>query len=334
VGSQSEAPKPNGVGAVRISPGFSFGLAAVGAAASVLCIRTGFFSFFFLLPLGMAFFFGDAKTAWVGGILATALNIIISLWLYRYRHEDPLFLQWNAVYYSAMVIIFTWINAPLGNFALVLETPYRIALGAVLCTILLAPIFLSMMGNTVLYRLVADRLAAYGDPSASTAGVPRAEELVTAMIYAGLRGGILVSCMIFWWVNRQLAAGVVRIARYGRAGNPGLPVKQNFGFNVPFFVIWIFSLSLGAVLLGKIAALELLEIGGWNILALSGILYLVQGGSIAFLRLAKLPPLLRILIGGGVILLLFRPGVNLAALGLLVILGIAENWVPFRAPKK
>jgi hypothetical protein len=34
-----------------------------------------------------------------------------------------------------------------------------------------------------------------------------------------------------------------------------------------------------------------------------------------------------------VILLVFSPGINAAALGVLVLLGIAENWVPFRAPK-
>jgi hypothetical protein len=300
------------------------GLAAAGAAASIFCIRTGFCSFFFLLPLGLIAFFGNAKMAWAGGILSVAGNIFISLWMQGVRPVEPVFLQWSILYYSAMVLVFTWINAPPGRFAL-LETPYRMAMGAVLCTILIGPIFLSMMNDSLLYRLMADRLASL---NSELSEIPDAEQLVSSMVYAGLRGGILVSCMVFWWVNRQIAAGIARIVKH-------VPVGGNpTGFHVPLFFIWIFSLALGMVLLGKVMELELLEIGGWNILVLSGTLYLVQGGLIGFQFLLKLPPLMRILINVGIILLLFTPGINMALLGLLVVLGIAENWVPFRVPKE
>jgi hypothetical protein len=164
--------------------------------------------------------------------------------------------------------------------------------------------------------------------SPELSGIPNADQLISSMVYAGLRGGILISCMVFWWVNRQIASGIARIVKHvPLGGNP-------FTFHVPLFFIWVFSLALGMVLLGKLMELELLEIGGWNILVLSGTLYLVQGSLIGFQFLLKLPPLMRILINVGIILLLFTPGINMAVLGLLVILGIAENWVPFRAPKE
>jgi hypothetical protein len=309
-----------------LSIGSSLGMAAAGAAASIFCIRTGFFSFFFLFPLGLTAFFGGVKAAWAGGILAVAGNIFISLWMQANRPVNPVLLQWSILYYSAMVLVFTWINAPPGNF-LRLEIPYRMAVGAVLCTVLMGPVFLSIssMNDSILYRLMVDQLASL---NSELSGIPDAEQLISSMVYTGLRGGILIFCMVFWWINRQIAAGIVRIVKHLPAG--GNPIA----FHVPFFFIWIFSLALGTVLLGKIMELELLEIGGWNILVLSGILYLIQGGIIGFQFLLKLPPLMRILINVGIILLLFIPGINMAVLGLLVVLGIAENWVPFRAPKE
>jgi hypothetical protein len=46
-----------------------------------------------------------------------------------------------------------------------------------------------------------------------------------------------------------------------------------------------------------------------------------------------MPPLKRLFLNILVVALVFSPGVNAAALGVLTLLGIAENWVPFRAPK-
>jgi len=226
---------------------------------------------------------------------------------------------------TVMVLVFTWINAPISRAANMLAVPYRMVIGAILCTLMLGPVFLSLMDDQRLYRLVADQIVSLNSLSSSPPEIPSAEELVSTMVYAGLRGGILVSCMVFWWVNRQIASGIVRIVKHVQiGGNP-------FAFHVPLFFIWIFSLALGAVLLGTVAGLEPVEIGGWNVLVLSGILYFIQGVSIAFHYLVKLPPLLRILINVGVILLLLTPGINMVVLGLLVILGIVENWVPLRA---
>jgi hypothetical protein len=291
------------------------------AAASMFSVRTGLFSFFFLLPLGLAAFLADAKTAWASGIFAIAGNIVISLRFAADGNVEPGLVLWSILYYSVMVLAFTWINAPLGRLGQRLEIPYRMILGAIFCTLVIGAMFLSIMDDGVLIRLLADRIGS----TAELPGAPTAEQLVSTMVYAALRGGILVSCMVFWWVNRQIAAGIVRMVKHVQiGGNP-------FAFHVPLFFIWIFSLALGAVLLGTVTGLEPVEIGGWNVLVLSGILYFIQGVSIAFHYLVKLPPLMRILINVGVILLLLTPGINMVVLGLLVILGIVENWAPLRA---
>jgi hypothetical protein len=76
-----------------------------------------------------------------------------------------------------------------------------------------------------------------------------------------------------------------------------------------------------------------LEIGAWNILTLCAILYLAQGAGILLYFLGRLamPPFLRFLTHFLIILVLFSPKINVFALGALAFLGIAENWVPFRA---
>jgi hypothetical protein len=78
---------------------------------------------------------------------------------------------------------------------------------------------------------------------------------------------------------------------------------------------------------------EPLEIAGWNILTLCVILYLAQGGGIVVFFLARLPPGMRFALNVGIFVLILSPGVNVVLLGLLILLGIAENWAPFRASK-
>jgi hypothetical protein len=296
----------------------------------MVSVRSGLFSFFFLLPLGLAAFLGNARIAWAAGIAAVTGNIVFSLWFLS-KDAGTVFVLWSIMYYSVMVLAFTWINVPLDRLGRLLEIPYRMVLGAAICTLAIGGIFLSLRDDSALVRLMAEQISSVNKLSAASpelSGFPTAEQVVSTMVYAGLRGGIVVSCVIFWWINRQIATGIARMAKHVQiGGNP-------FGFHVSVFFIWVFSLALGAVLLGTMSGLEPLEIGGWNVLILSGILYFVQGVSIAFHYVVKLPPLMRILINVGVILLLLTPRINIVVLGLLVMLGIAENWVPLRVPQQ
>jgi hypothetical protein len=299
------------------------------AAVSVWCLRTGFLSFLFLFPLGLAAFFWGAKAAWAAGILAAAGNIILSLWVYFYQNAEPALLRWNAQYYTVMVLAFSWINAPLNRGGIMMGGVYRIAGGAVCCALLISPIFLSLMADPQTGAFVSRHIASFGfsgSPGAAGAVDFTPEEIIASLVYAGLRGGILVSCAFFLALSRQLAWGIARLVRRT------LPAKPE-EFHAHPLLIWALSLALGAVLLGRMRELDTLEITGWNVLVLSGILYLVQGGSIAVHYLVKAPPLPRVLINLGLILLFFTPGINAALLGILALLGIAENWVPFRAPK-
>jgi hypothetical protein len=284
-----------------------------------------------LLPLGAAAFFRDPKTAWAAGILGTAFNLIAALWLYVYRAADPVLIRWDVLFYSAAALGFTWVNAPLGGFWFRRETPWRVAAAALVSTAILAPAFTGIFGDPRRLAGLADQFEALG--VARSGGGPAAEDIAAALSGGALRGGIFLFCAVFWWVSRQLAAGIVRLV--SRGGAPGLPPAGSLaGFHAPPFLIWVLSCSLGAILLGNAASLEAVEIGGWNVLAFSGILFLVQGGAVAAYYLRKLPSLLRIVINLGIVILFLKPGVNAALAALVLLLGIAENWVPFRVPKE
>jgi len=307
----------------------------LAAAASVFCARTGFLNLFFLLPLGLIAFWGEAKTAWGAGILAAALNIIVSLWFYMYGNEELLFTRWNALYFCVAVLVFTWINAPIGNFWAGLEIQYRLAAGAACCFLFLAPLFFYAADNPQLREMIVSRIDALGNLQTSEASESfTADAVLSTIVYMGLRGGLIVSTMFFLWINRQLAAFLFRLVRRIKGRAEPVPAVNFLSFRVKPFFIWLLSFALGAILLGKNIETEVVEISGWNVLVLCAILFLIQGGAVMLYFFARLPPLLRILGNVGVIILLFRPGINTAILVLLVFLGIAENWVSFRMPKE
>lgn len=299
--------------------------------SSVICFRTGYFVFFFLFPLALTAFLRDAKTAWAAGILAAALNILILVWFFVYQGTPLLLLQWNAVYYSVMVLTFTWVNVPLGKFWVKREVPYRMTTAALVSALVFVPVLISMVRNDEFRTLVLSQMEALGAiaPSSDPSG-PTAEELLSNVVYMGVRGGILLSCLLFWWINRQFALFFSRFIRRERGGRAGTILE----FHTPFFLVWVVSCSLAAILLGRTVGIELLEIAGWNILALSATLFLVQGGAVALHFLAKLPPMFRILVNIGIVFLILQPGIGAAVVGILVLVGIAENWVPFRARKE
>jgi hypothetical protein len=87
-------------------------IAAAGAAASVFFLRSGFLGLFFLFPLGLTAFLGNRKTAWFGTLLAILGNAAVLVSYFLRQGTDPLFLQWNSIYFGTMALIFTWIYAP------------------------------------------------------------------------------------------------------------------------------------------------------------------------------------------------------------------------------
>jgi hypothetical protein len=61
-------------------------------------------------------------------------------------------------------------------------------------------------------------------------------------------------------------------------------------------------------------------------------MFLAQGGGIVLFNLARrpMPALIRLLCALAVVFVVFSPGLNVFAIGVLVLLGIAETWLNLR----
>jgi hypothetical protein len=312
--------------------------AAVTAAASVICVRVGVIGIFFLLPFALAGFFRGGKPLAPAAFLAVLGNALFLFFawqdLQREGRGDTVFFRWSALYYAVMVLGFCWVNAGNGPRTSPAEDKgspsgtrffvppvYRLVIGAFAVSAALIPLLLGFMGDAAFSRMLAEALGAFTAMNETV----NAEEVFASLMYLGIRGGILASIILFFTLSRQAALLVVWLVRRERPGG-GL-----ISFHAGSVLVWILSLALGAVLLGRMAGIELLEVGAWNILVLCAILYLAQGGGIALYYLARLPPLFRVAVNAGVLLVLLRPGVNMVIPGALILAGIIENWVPFRA---
>jgi hypothetical protein len=150
-----------------------------------------------------------------------------------------------------------------------------------------------------------------------------------------LRGGSLVSCVVLFAICRQTGFFLARFA-FRKDVVTSQEASSLMLFRVNPMIIWVFSASLLLVVLTGITRLEIPEIILWNILILCVILYFTQGLGILRFLLSRfaLPPFLRIFFFFFLGVALFSPFLNALLLGGLFLLGVAENWAPFRASKK
>jgi hypothetical protein len=155
------------------------------------------------------------------------------------------------------------------------------------------------------------------------------EFILESLEFILIRGGGIASCVLFFFLSRRGAALMTWIIRHRR------PEGSLSGFHVAPGIIWVLSGSLLGVLLGALTKAVPLEIIAWNSLTLCVILYLAQGLGIVFyfLNRVSLPPALRFVLNFVFLFSIFNPGISPFILGILIVLGIAENWAPFRAQK-
>jgi hypothetical protein len=236
-----------------------------------------------------------------------------------------------------MSLGFTWILAGGG-----IRSAYRFILASVAGALTLLIITRTSMNDPFFMALIRSQAELLASASASLSeadAVKRSvmeyllspEKVAELILFISLRGAVLVSCFFMFFINRQAALIIALIFRRGRPAS-FLPLTD---FHVPSFTIWVLSLSFPVILLSRLVNLEFTEIAAWNILIICAILFLAQGGGIALFTLTRraMPPFLRLLGNFLIILVIFSPGINALALAALVLLGIAENWLPLRAVK-
>jgi hypothetical protein len=293
------------------------------------------------VPLGFVAFKYDYRVAWKAFLFAALGNVFLAAGTAALRDIPPLGAAWDILYFTMLGSICTWIIAPPPGFPVKIPGSMRLLSGSCLGALLFAGIFFRAIASPHFSEYVnslVDALISFQRSSGSDVVQNAllesltAEMILSAMKFIMLRGGALISCVILFAIGRQISIALVRLTR---RGGPVPGAGTLAGFRVYPETIWAFSVSLLLVVLTRMAKLEIPEILLWNILILCVILYFAQGWGILhfFLSRPSTPPFLRLLLSVLFIVLLFSPGINAILLAGVVLLGIAENWVPFRAPK-
>lgn len=312
--------------------------AVISGALSAALIRSGVPAFFFLVPIGFMAYGYTGASAWVSAGIGVGANAILSLGIALAAGNAYPWL--DTAYFTLMTAVFTGITAPparqIGPVHLTL--PYRFIFGSFFGAFLFLLAIRATLGSfDAFLRVQGELLSSLYIASAGTDVVQRAlleqyatpETVVQVLTTVLLRGGGLVSCLLIFFISRQISLLFVRLIR-----RVSLPEQISRFYTAPW-LIWVLSFSLLGVLLTKLASLRTLEIPVWNILTMCVILYLAQGWGIVwhFFAHRELSPVLRLALNILIIILLFSPGINLVFIGLLILLGIAEHWAPLRALK-
>jgi len=331
--------------------------ALVCAGICVILIKTGFLTLFFLVPLGLCSIVYGTSTAWFSFVLAIVGNGIISVGVSLRgvtagsEGAELANAGIGALYFAILALCFTWImagNPPASRLVPGLpriRNVYRfIAASTFGAAMFLIITFRQDKGFSILNRplieaILSTYINAYRADAAQQAFLERIltpdriiEEL-TAMV---LRGGAVVSGFFLFFFSRQIALIVARLFRR-LSGNPSIhPHSDLIGFVVPRRAIWVLSLCLPVILLCRVVSLDIIEIAAWNVLIICAIMFLAQGGGIVLFNLTRRPMsfFLRLLFSFLFLFLLFSPGINVLAAGLLILLGIAETWLPLRKGEK
>jgi hypothetical protein len=321
--------------------------ALIGAAVSVGLNRSGFLGFLFLLPFGVNAFCFGAASSWFCAFFAIAGDGLFALWAGIFLHLPFNTLIPGMVYFSVIVLGFTWIAAPPARFPLFLRprTVYRLVFSSAAGA--LALVFLAYTSGTetgflAMLRSQAEFFVSLYNASIGADVVEQSlsgqyinvDNVVAVIKAVTLRGGAVFSCMLLFFVSRQFSLLIARIARRPFPGG-------NFtGFHTSSRQIWVLSFSLAAVLAGRLlgerpvaqTAALFAEIVSWNILVICVMLYLAQGGAVLTYWYSRwvIPPFFRFLLNFLFIIVVFSPGINAVFLAALILLGIAENWLPLR----
>jgi hypothetical protein len=308
------------------------------AAICVTLIRAGFFSFFFLVPLGICAVVYGPFAAWIASVIAVLAN---SVWLavFSLSQGGSGIGLLDVLVFSVMVLGFTWIMT--GNPAALppVRTVFRFIAASVAGALAFFAVFSSLDSNEGFSALLRSQIEAFSSVYIASSGVDAAQqallerqlnpdrimELFSLVIF---RGGALISAGFLFFFSRQTAFILARLFRR-RIGSIG---SDLIGFFAPRKTIWVLSVCLPVILLCRMPSLRIIEIAAWNLLAICAIMFLAQGGGIVLFNLARrpMPLIMRLLYGIVCIFIIFSPGLNVLALGIIVLLGIAENWLPMR----
>jgi hypothetical protein len=328
--------------------------ALICAAIGVVLIRAGFLSLFFLVPLGFCAAAYGPVTAWQSFAFTVLGNVVLSIGSSMYNGGGPASAALDILFFTLLALGYTWImagNPPENSWiprhivraAPRVRTAFRFVIASITAALVLIGMMLMLNSDEGFAGLTRSQIEAFTNSLVTSSGTDAARQtllenaftadrifdLLTAFI---LRGGALISAFFLFFFNRQAAFVLIRLFKRKK------PTGDLIGFHVPRKAIWVFSLCLPVILVGRLLSFPVIEISAWNVLVICVIMYLAQGGGIVLFLLAhrSIPAFLRLLIIVLGIFLVIGSGPNVLVLvsGALILLGIVENWLPMRVKNK
>ena len=321
----------------------------VCAALCAALMRTGFFSIFFLVPLGFCSVAFGPVAAWIGFVFAALGNAMLSIGFsihYGAGLADAGLADagLEILFFTTLLLGFTWIMA--GNprqFLPPARTAFRFIVASLAGSAVLLGMIYSLGKNENFIEMARSQIEAVSSglisSSATDAGQQEAmervlvpEKIIETIFSISFRGGALVSMFFLFFMSRQAAFILARLIMKKQGNVNGDLIR----FHAPRSSIWVFSFCLLVIVACSVFALKYIEIAAWNVLIICAIMFLAQGGGIVLHYLSRrpIPAFMRLLVGLLFVFLVFSPGINLAVIAALVLLGIAENWIPLRMSKE
>ena len=326
--------------------------ALICAGLCVALMRTDFLTIFFLVPLGFCSIVYGAAAAWLGLVFAVLGHSVLLIGLALYGGMGLTALGLNILYFTVLTLGFVWImagNPPENRWIPAIpriRTVFRFTAASIAAALVfVGAIFaVSDEGGFILSRAQIEVLASAFIVSSGADAVQQAllermltpERIIATLTAIVLRGGALFLAFFVFFFSRQAAGLLARLVKRRQERSAGALA----GFFVPRRTIWVLSLCLPVILLCRVPSLYIIEIAAWNVLVICVIMFLAQGSGIVLYNLARrhmpkpMPFILRLLCGLLCVFLVFSPGINMMAMGALVLLGIAETWLPLRKMKE
>jgi hypothetical protein len=294
---------------------------------SLIFMKTGLLSLIYLVPLGYAIIV-SGNLLYVF-ITATAANFVIIV-IRSFSGIDGLNnILMESLYLISVLLGFSWIIG--GKF---MRTVYRFIIASAVSTVIFL-IFINSSSSdffNLFYKTAEELFGNYNfssERNVSGSLLTQAfapQTLVELVKMFLLRGGALISMFFLFFINRQIAVIAVSLIKKQKIER-GLTA-----FYAPVNTIWVLSGSLASIALSGIFKIEILITLSWNVFTACAIIFLAQGIGILTFWLSLRSTAFRLLINIMIVVLLFSP-LSIFAIMALFLLGIIDNWRPFRVLK-
>jgi len=338
---------------------------AICVTLSMIFMKSGFLSLFYLAPLGYAVLVSGSMQITFAAV--TVVNIIVTIFinLFNSGNSQSIFagnLLLEIVYFSAIFFVFIWIAGGdlrsssnifngriFGTNKLSLQinngkkirTAYRFIISSVVIT---GAFFLFIWRNEI-FNLFLNELSKTLIVLFTQSGIlyesntaPSNEVILELIKNISLRGGVFFSMLLMFFLNYQLSyAFLFLFKRFNNKAaidvlsdkKPRFPLGI-INFFAPYNTIWFLSGSLATVLITNFYKIQILEILAWNVFIICVIIFFTQGAGIVMHFMETKTAAFKLVVSVFLIFLIFSP-LSLIAVIVLVFLGIAEIWLPIRA---